>query len=135
MQMKSYWSVMCASPHHGKFLKKLQRLAHFTALEVECERFILNDEKIEHSTFFVSHQASTWNELVLELLGTAKTIYPIWKMMIESQSLSRETSQNIDRLNVEYQMRLSGHRNITWSINETQKYTRMMWLNGLPNRW
>jgi hypothetical protein len=133
--MQSYWSVMCVAPHHGNFLKKLERLAHFSALEVESERVIFNDEKVQCSTFLVRHQATSWNELVLELLGTAKGIVPVWKMTIETQSISGETSQNVGGPNVEYQMPLTGLRSLRWSINATQQYTRTKWLNGQPDHW
>lgn len=134
--MKSYWSVLCVESNHGNFLRKLGRLAHFAPLEVESERFILNKKKVVHFTFFVVHEeALTWDGLVLEILETAKSIFPVWKITIETKTLSGETSQNIDGSNIEYEMRITGHRNISWSINESQQYVRTKWLNGSPNHW
>ena len=133
--MQSYWQVMCVGLSGGIFLPKLERLAKFKAIDVEYERFILDGEKIEHSTFLVTHQAACWKDLVLELLHTAQVISPVWKTVIQSRFLSGETSRNLAGPNVEYPMRLSGHRSIIWTINEKQYYERMRLLNGTPNRW
>ena len=133
--MRSHWSVMYGGPHHGVFIKKIERLAGIKATELDCERFVWNDEKIEHSTFYVEHQASTWEEFVLEMLHTARLVFPVWNITIGAKSLEGLTSPHLSGPNVEYQQRISGHREIKWEINAFQQYQRMSWLNGQPNRW
>ena len=135
MAMQSYWSVTYTGPHHGPFIKKLERLAGFKALELERERFILNDEKIEHSMFVVQHDSQCWQDLVIEILDTAQAIFPVWNVTIGSKALSGETSRNMGGPNVEYQMRLSGHHSMTWEVSEAQNYKRKRRLGEQPDRW
>ncbi|HEY8027333.1 MAG TPA: hypothetical protein VIF60_22510 [Burkholderiaceae bacterium] len=135
MTMQSCWSATYVGPHHGTYIKKLERLAGFDVVALERERFIVNEEKIEHSTFLVNHDSNCWQDLVIEILHTAQLIFPVWKVTICGNVLSGEVSRNMDRPNVEFQMRLSGHRSITWKVNKDQCYTRMKWFGSQPDRW
>jgi hypothetical protein len=117
------------------FVKKLERLARIKVVELERERFFWNEEKVEHASFFVEHKASTWEELVLELLRVAHFIFPIWSITIGNRSLSGLTSLHLSGENVTYTQRITGHREVRWEIAESQKYQRVRWLSGQPNRW
>jgi len=125
---------MYAGPHHGVFLKKLERLGEFVSLEVERERFVYFDEKIEHASFLVGHSASSWPELVIQMLHVAQLISPGWKVIVGTRSLSGEAGPKANGTEG-YQQKPSGMRLIKWEINEAQLYRRMRWLSGQPNRW
>ena len=133
--MRSYWSVMYVGPHHGVFIKKLERLASFHVQELERERFIWDDEKVECSCFYVEHDANCWDDLVLEILQVARNIFPCWNVTIGKDEMHGETSKNLDGSSAEYQQRISGHRNIQWTIKKSQSYARMKWLNGQADKW
>lgn len=129
--MRSYWSATYSGPHHGVFVKKLERLAGIKAVELERERFTLDDEKLEHASFFVEHHAPGWSELVLELLRVAHLICPTWTVTIGDQSLVGAAGPHL----VGGSQRITGQRELRWEITQSQQYQRMTWLGGQPDRW
>ncbi|WP_125469054.1 hypothetical protein [Methylomagnum ishizawai] len=134
MALQSYWSVMYVGPHHGVFLKKLERLAGFTALELERERFIMWEERVEHTSFLVEHRARTWPELIVDVLHIAQRVCPAWKLVMGNKAVVAETGPACSGVEG-YTQRISGTRTMRWEINEAQYYNRMRWLSGQPNRW
>jgi hypothetical protein len=116
----SSWCLICAGPHHGVMVKKLERLAGIKALQLEQDRLVLGGEKLERSVFRLRHAAQSWPELVLEVLGIARRIHPVWKMTLGPDVLAGETGADVEGSGVKHQMPLTGLRVLGWQINAAE---------------
>ncbi|MCL2830088.1 MAG: hypothetical protein FWD77_05025 [Betaproteobacteria bacterium] len=135
MTQKSCWSVLYSDPHHGTFIKKLERLGDFSVLDMEEERFIFNHEKIVHASFMVEHATDSWDGLVMHMLTLARKFTPVWKIAIGDEMLSGETGPECSGMEQYRVEAVKGLRLLRWEINAAQEYRRTSWLGGLPNHW
>jgi len=133
--MYSSWSISYAGQHMGVALKKLERVGKFVALDVEKERLLIHDEKVEHASFLIEHEAETWPSLVLSILSAACVLMPEWRVQIGPNFLQGSFGDIVNGYTPGYKLPVSGLRSVSWEVNDTQIYTRMRWLNGTANRW
>jgi hypothetical protein len=133
--MHSSWSISYSGQHSGVTLKKLERAGRFVALEVEKERLLIQDEKVEHASFLVEHDSESWPALVMSILSTARVLMPEWRILLGANSVHGSFGDILSAYKPGYKLPVSGLRSVAWEVNSEQKYVRMRWLSGTPNRW
>jgi hypothetical protein len=133
--MHSSWSISYSGQHKGVTLKKLERVGKFVALEVEKERLLVHEEKVEHASFFVAHDSETWPSLVMSILSTARILMPEWRVQLSATAMRGSFGDILNAYKPGYKLPVSGLRSVAWEANSEQKYVRMRWLNGTPDRW
>jgi len=131
MSLQSSWSTCFRSPSHITSLEKLQRVGGFEALELEHERYEYEGAKVQRSTFLATHAATTWPELIVEMMNVARNICSEWRMDLRRGFIAGRTGEGQTGRPV----KPSGAMDIRWEINEQQLYKRLMLLSGGPNRW
>ncbi|MFD1245081.1 hypothetical protein [Paralysiella testudinis] len=133
--MQSSWSISYFGGYSGIMLKKLERVGRFVAQEVEMERLLINDEKIEHASFIISHEAESWPSLVMDVLSMARRLMPEWSIILGQDSMRGSIGSILSAYQAGYKLPASGLRSIQWEATADQKYTRLQWLSGSPDRW
>lgn len=76
--MQSSWSISYFGGHSEIMLKKLERLGQFIAQDVETERLLIFEKKVEHASFLVSHDTESWPALAMDILSIARRLMPEW---------------------------------------------------------
>lgn len=134
--MRSLWSITYGGPHHGVVLKKLARVGKFTPLEVERERFLIDDKKIEHASFLLHHDVEDRPSLLMAVLDAARLIFPEWRLsLLGEKKLTGEFGDFFRGYESGYTLPTTSLRSVKWEINEAQNYSRQHWLSGQPDRW
>jgi hypothetical protein len=133
--MHSSWSITYFGHYSGVMIKKLERVGIFSAHEVERERFLIHDEKIEHASFLVEHDSKDWPTLVMDTFSIARRLIPEWRILLTKDSIRGSIGDVLNAYEPGYKLPVSGIRSIQWEINRDQKYTRMRLLSGQPDRW
>lgn len=133
--MHSSWSITYIGGASGVMLKKLERVGRFAAEEVERERFFIEGAKVEHASFLVRHAAEHWPTLVMDALEMARRLVPEWRIRLGKDSLGGSIGDLLRGYEGGYDLPVSGLRSIHWEINREQKYRRLRWLSGQPDRW
>jgi hypothetical protein len=78
--MRSLWSVTYVGAHTATTIKKLQRLLRIQAIDLESERYVFNDKKVERAVFLVEHGACSWAEFILDLIQKTSMLATTWQM-------------------------------------------------------
>ena len=133
--MRSSWSITYSGPHYCVVLKKFGRVGKFEPLEIEYERLLIADEKVVHASFLVNLKSEDWPGAVVEILNTARFVFPEWRVMPGKGGIKGSFGDLIRGYTPGYKLLVSGLRSVEWELNELQDYSRQKWLSGQPNQW
>jgi hypothetical protein len=131
----SFWHVTHGGPQHGQMLRKLERLAGFTAVAPMVERLVWEGRKEAHVTFEVHHATGSHEATEAALLALAWQLAPTWRITRASGDLEGEWSQSAVGPDHPFEAIIAGCTRIRWQLHPSQQYTRPNFLGGGDNHW
>lgn len=120
--MRSLWTITYAGSHTATTVKKLTRLLSVTAEDIQRERYVLNDERIERAAFLVDHGDIEWAAMLVELLQKTARVAYRWQCNGDATTVL-SGSVTRDDLATEFHQGLpAGLKEIGWVVRTSQLY-------------
>ncbi len=133
--LHSFWHLTLEGPQHGVLLRKLERLAGFTALDPSVERILWEGRKEAHATFMVAHTVASTQDAQAALLELSWRLSPTWRITRAGGDLEGEWSESAVGPTHPFELIIGGCRSIRWQLHASQAYTRPAFLGGHANHW